>query len=175
VDHPEVLDRVVLIDCLPITEHLHRTNADFATRWWHWFFFAQPEIPERVIDADPLAWYAPKADPVTMGAENHAELLAAVQRPEVVRAMLEDYRAGLTIDRADEDADRAALRRISVPLRVLWSLQDDLEDLYGDPLKIWRSWADDVDGFGIDSRHHVAEENPVALTEALRAFFTTPR
>jgi haloacetate dehalogenase len=167
LDDPQAVDRLVLVDCLPVSEHLRRAGVEFATQWWHWFFFAQPEIPERVIDADPAAWYGAKADPATMGAENHAELLDAVARPEVVRAMLEDYRAGLSVDRAHEEADRAAGRRVTAPLRVLWSLRDDIEDLYGDPLKIWREWADVVDGFGVDSGHHVAEENPEELARAL--------
>jgi len=77
--------------------------------------------------------------------------------------MLEDYRAGLTIDRADEEADRAAGRRIEIPLLGLWSLQDDLEQLYGDPLVIWRDWATNLRGHGIDSGHHIAEEAPEAL------------
>jgi haloacetate dehalogenase len=177
LDHPQAVERLALIDCVPVSEHLRRADATFATRWWHWFFFAQPEIPERVINADPAGWYGPKADPAVMGAENHAELMEAVAQPEVVRAMLEDYRAGLSVDRAHEEADRAAGRRVTAPLRVLWSLQDDLEDLYGDPLDIWRGWADDVDGFGIDSGHHVAEENPEALVRALVGHFRpeTPR
>ncbi|WP_036963553.1 alpha/beta fold hydrolase, partial [Promicromonospora kroppenstedtii] len=176
LDHPGAVERLVLIDCLPVSEHLRRADAAFATSWWHWFFFAQPDIPERVINADPAAWYGPKADPRTMGAENHAELMAAVADPDVVRSMLEDYRAGLTVDRAHEEADRAAGRRVTAPLRVLWSLRDDLEELYGDPLAIWRAWADDLDGYGIDSGHHVAEENPEDLVHALVSHFrpTTP-
>jgi haloacetate dehalogenase len=171
LDHPQAVERLALIDCIPVSEHLRRADARFATEWWHWFFFAQPDIPERVINADPVAWYGGKADPAAMGAENHAELMDAVARPEVVRAMLEDYRAGLTVDRAHEEADRAAGRRVTAPLRVLWSLRDDIEDLYGDPLVIWREWADDVDGFGIDSGHHVAEENPEDLARALAGHF----
>lgn len=175
LDHPDRVDRLVLVDCLPIIEHLDRADARFATRWWHWFFFAQPEIPERVINADPVGWYAPKADRLMMGEENYRELLAAVQNPRVVRAMLEDYRAGLSVDRADEAADRAAGRRVTSPLRVLWSTRDDLPGLYGDVLAIWRTWADEVDGFGIDSGHHVAEEAPVALSRAVLDFLQAPR
>jgi haloacetate dehalogenase len=165
LDHPERTDRVVLIDCIPISEHLRRADARFATAWWHWFFFAQPETPERVINADPDAWYA--GDPDVMGRENHDEWRAAIHDPAVVRAMLEDYRAGLTIDRQHEEDDRAAGRKVTAPLLVLWTLRDDLEDLYGDPVRIWRDWADDVRGFGIDSGHHVAEEAPAELTRAL--------
>lgn len=110
-----------------------------------------------------------------MGAANHAEFLRAVRQPSVVRAMLEDYRAGLTIDRAHEEADRAAGRRLQMPTLVLWSRRDDLEELYGDPLRIWRDWADDVRGHGIDSGHHMAEEAPEALAAALTGFFGATR
>lgn len=171
LDHPERVDRIALMDCLPISEHLRRADARFATRWWHWFFFAQPEIPERVIMADPESWYAPKADPAAMGTANHAELMSAVRNPDVVRAMLEDYRAGLTVDREHEEADRQAGRRIESPTLILWSERDDLPSLYGDPLAIWREWAAAPVGFGIDSGHHVAEEAPGAVAHALARFF----
>jgi haloacetate dehalogenase len=168
LDHEDRIDHLALLDCIPISEHLARADARFATMWWHWFFFAQPDIPERVITADPDGWYG--GDPTAMGAENHAEWREAIHDPRVVRAMLEDYRAGLTIDRAHEEADKAAGRRLEVPLLVLWSLRDDLEQLHGDPLGIWRDWAGDVRGHGIDSGHHMAEEAPAALAHALIDF-----
>ncbi|MFD5102796.1 alpha/beta hydrolase [Streptomyces albidochromogenes] len=169
LDHPDAVSRVALIDCLPISEHLSRITDTFATQWWHWFFFAQPDIPERVINADPDSWY--RGDPRSMGRENYDEWREATRNPDVVRAMLEDYRAGLTVDKGHEEADRAAGVRIRCPALVLWSLRDDLEDLYGDPLKIWRRWAPDVRGHGIDSGHHVAEEAPEALAASLGEFF----
>lgn len=168
LDHPSHVTQVALLDCLPISEHLDRTDARFATAWWHWFFFAQPDVPERVINADPDAWY--HGDPRSMGEENFAEWRSAIHDPAVVRGMLEDYRAGLGIDADHERADQAAGRRLQQPLLVLWSKQDDLEDLYGDPLVIWHDWADNVSGHGIDSGHHMAEQAPEELTMALTAF-----
>ncbi|MFI1720678.1 alpha/beta fold hydrolase [Streptomyces sp. NPDC020489] len=170
LDHPEAVSRVALLDCVPLTEHLSRITAEFATQWWHWFFFAQPDIPERVITADPDSWY--RGDPEVMGRENYDEWRRATRNPDVVRAMLEDYRAGLTVDRRHEEADRAAGRRVTCPALILWSLKDDLEDLYGDPLAIWRDWATDVRGHGIDSGHHVAEQAPEELTRALTDFLS---
>jgi haloacetate dehalogenase len=123
-----------------------------------------------VITADPDRWY--RGDPQVMGQENYEEWREAVRDPDVVRAMLEDYRAGLTIDRQHEEADRAAGVRIECPTLILWSLRDDLEDLYGDPLKIWQTWATDVRGHGIDAGHHVAEEAPDALVASLGGFLT---
>jgi haloacetate dehalogenase len=173
LDHPGRVSRAALLDCVPICEHLDRAGAEFATRWWHWFFYAQPDIPERVINADPEAWYS--GDPASMGQENYDEWRAAIRDPDVVRAMLEDYRAGLTVDRAHEVADRAAGRRLTMPVLVLWSLGDDLADLYGDPLAIWRDWTTDVRGHGIDSPHHVAELAPGELAASLVPFFMAPR
>ena len=59
-----------------------------------------------------------------------------------------------------------------MPLLVLWSQRDDLEDLYGDPLVIWRDWAEDVRGHSIDSGHHMAEEAPNAVAASLCDFFS---
>jgi haloacetate dehalogenase len=169
LDHPAVVDRLTVLDCIPITEHLARCDARFASAWWHWFFFAQPDKPERAILADPDAWYG--GDPASMGEEAYAEFHRAIHDPPTVRAMLEDYRAGLGIDRAHEEADRAAGRRVTCPLLVLWSSRDDLEDLHGDPLAVWREWSTDLRGGGrIDSGHHMAEEAPDELADAILAF-----
>lgn len=173
LDHPGMVTRAAFLDCVPISEHLRRITPEFATAWWHWFFFAQPDTPERVILADPDAWY--RGDPRAMGAANHAEWRAATRDPRVVRSMLADYRAGLTVDRRDEEADRAAGNRVRCPALLLWSRRDDLERLHGDPVRIWRDWADEVSGHGIDSGHHMAEEAPEDLAEALIGFFGAER
>jgi haloacetate dehalogenase len=82
--------------------------------------------------------------------------------------MVEDYRAGPGIDRAHEEADRAAGRRVACPTLFAVSVHDDLEDIYGDPLAIWRAWADDVRQVRISSGHHMAEEAPEQVAAALR-------
>lgn len=159
------------MDGVPISEALDRCDAEFAHDWWHWLFYAQPDKPKQAILADPLAWYS--ADRHAMGAENHEEWKAAVTDPATVRAMLEDYRAGLDVDRAHENADRAAGRTVRCPTLGLWSTRDDMEQLYGDPLPIWRSWAPDLRGHGNESGHHMAEENPADLATALLNFLRT--
>jgi haloacetate dehalogenase len=106
-----------------------------------------------------------------MGQEAYEDYRRAIRDPATVRAMMEDYRAGLGIDREHDEADRAAGRRIGPPLLFLWAARDDLEDLYGDPLAIWRDWADDVRGQSIDCGHHIAEEAPTELAGRLSEFF----
>ncbi|WP_309126953.1 alpha/beta hydrolase [Microbacterium sp.] len=168
LDHPDRVSALGVFDGVPLTQHLDEGGTRFALHWWHWFFYAQPEVPERVINADPDAWY--RGDPEIMGAENHAEWREAVRQPHVVLAMLEDYRAGVTIDADHERADRAAGRRLAMPVLSLWSLRDDLEELVGDPRVVWRRWADRVAGHGIDSGHHMAEEAPDAVARAIADF-----
>jgi pimeloyl-ACP methyl ester carboxylesterase len=124
---------------------------------------------ERVINADPDAWY--RGDEARMGAENFADWRRAIHDPATVHAMCEDYRAGLTVDRAGEESDRAAGRRVRCPTLFLWSEHDDMEELYGDPLAIWSDWAEELSGARIACGHHMAEEAPEALAAALREFF----
>jgi haloacetate dehalogenase len=105
-----------------------------------------------------------------MGRANYDEWREAIRDLAVVRTMLADYRAGLTIDLRHEEADRVAGRRILCPTTVLWSAHDDLIDLYGDPAALWNAWAADIRSHSIDSSHHMAEEAPDALAAALLAF-----
>jgi haloacetate dehalogenase len=160
LDHPHAVDRLVILGDVPIGEALSRCDARFAQSWWHWFFMGQPApLAERLIAADVDAWY--DLDPTLMGAENYADVARALARPAVQHAMCEDYRAGLGVDRAADDADRNAGRQITSPLLVLWGIRDDLADLYdNDVLGVWRPWATELSGHGLDSAHHIAEEAP---------------
>ena len=169
LDHADLVSHLVVLEAIPIAEALDRCNATFAAAWWHWFFLGQTEtLAERVISADPDGWY--RIDMGAMGEEAWADLRRALHDPAVVHAMCEDYRAGLGIDRAHDDADRAAGRRIACPALVLWATGDDLGDLYDDIPGIWRGWADDVRAGTLECGHHMSEEAPNELTGALRAF-----
>jgi haloacetate dehalogenase len=169
LDHPDAVTHLGVLECVPIGEALARCDATFAASWWHWFFLGQTTKPaERVINADPDAWY--RIDPGPMGPAAWDDLRAALHDPAVVHAMCEDYRAGLGIDRHHDDADRAAGRRIACPLLVLWGGRWHLERWY-DVLGIWRAWADDVSGRPLDCGHYLPEERPEETAAELRTFF----
>jgi haloacetate dehalogenase len=141
----------------------------FALGYWHWFFLAQPApLPERMIGADPEAFYFRDG---RGSGHFHPEALAeyrrAIRDPATVHAMCEDYRAGLGIDRRHDEDDRSAGRRVTCPMLFLWSARDDLAELYGDPVAIWQAWATDLRAGSIDSGHHVAEEAPDELAAHL--------
>jgi len=173
LDHPDAVDRLVVMDGVPVVEALERCDARFASQWWHWFFLGQTAKPaERVICADPETWYGAWTtnSPDQLGPENHADFLAAIRDPATVHAMVEDYRAGLGPDRKADEDDRAAGRQISCPMMMIWSARDDMEQLYGDPLEVWRPWCPQIIGHGIDSTHHIAEQAPGELVRSLQDF-----
>jgi haloacetate dehalogenase len=169
LDYRERVTHLAALDAVPIGEALARCNSSFATKWWHWFFYGQASKPaERYISFDPDAWYG--GDPDTMGQEAYDDYREAIHDPETVHAMMEDYRAGLTVDRALDDADKAAGAQVECPILVLWATRDDMAELYGDPLAVWHEWGTQVHGGEIDSGHHIAEEAPVELVRELLSF-----
>jgi haloacetate dehalogenase len=172
-DHSEKVERVAVLDIVPAAEAWARADGRFMIEWWHWAFFAQPEpLAERLVGADP-EWYLTR-DPDRVRPweeEGLADYLEAYLDEETRHAMFEDYRANATIDRAHDEAERAAGRRLTCPLLVLWGRREDLEQLYGDPLAIWRAWATDVRGRGLDTGHFLAEEAPNEVARELARFF----
>jgi haloacetate dehalogenase len=170
LEHPGAIKRVVVLGDVPIGEALARCDARFAVAWWHWFFMGQPApLAERLIAADPAAWY--HLDQTAMEEENYADAMRAVTSPLVQHSMCEDYRAGLGPDRAVDDEDKAAGRKITAPLLVLWGSRDDLAELYDDDvLGVWQSWAANLSGYALDCGHHMSEEAPDELVHALLAF-----
>ena len=171
MDHPQAVTHLVVLDSVPIGEALARCDARFAAAWWHWFFLGNPAADtERVITADPEAWYRAHGKQEHMGHKSWIDLTEAIRNPATVHAMCEDYRAGLTVDRAHDDADKLAGRRVTCPTLVGWSTRDDMEQLYGDPVAVWRDWADTVTGTAIESGHHIAEEAPATLASAVLEF-----
>ena len=172
LDHPELVCGLVILEAVPISEALGRCDARFAQRWWHWFFFAQPDKPEAAINADPNAWYgAPERKRQRMGDEAFEDYQRAIHDPATVSAMLEDYRAGLGVDREHELADVRAGRQVACPMLLGWASGDDLGELYGKPAAVWARWcAHPVQEVVFDCGHHIAEERAPELAQAIAAF-----
>jgi len=173
LDYPDAVTHLVFMGAVPIVEALERADARFAAAWWHWFFFGQTAKPaEQWINRDPDAWYSPT--PEHMGDEAFEDLKRALANPEVVHAMVEDYRAGLGIDRRHDEDDRAAGRKVTCPTLVLWAARDDARELYGDLRPIWEPWAADLRVESVDCGHHMSEEAPEAVADRLLAFLGGP-
>ena len=84
--------------------------------------------------------------------------------------MCEDYRAGATIDRALDEADRAAGRNIAAPLLALWG-EHGIPAKGESPLEVWRRWADRRPRARHRCGHFLPEEAAEETAEALLGFF----
>jgi haloacetate dehalogenase len=146
-----------------------------ATTYYHWFFLAQePELPERLIAADPAYYLRTSIERWSAGTfPFDPSAVEAYVRwfddPAAISASCEDYRAGASIDLEHDVADREAGNRVRCPLLALWGLRGFVGRNY-DVLSIWRDYADDVRGGGLHCAHFLAEEEPDATIEALLEF-----
>lgn len=171
LDHPDAVTKLAVLDIVPTGDMWRRVDMEFGMVDWHWFFLAQPApFPEDVISAKPEAFYF-RGDRSRFHPEALEDYLRAVHDPSTVHAMCEDYRAGATIDRELDDADRGK-RRLACPLLALWAGRDELGRWF-DVVETWRRWADDVQGRALDCGHFLAEEAPDETYVALRGFFST--
>ena len=175
LDHPEAVERLMLLDIAPTRTMYERTTMDFARAYYHWFFLIQPApLPERLIAAEPQFYLRAKLGGWGSGGTDlfDARALAEYERcftPAAIHAMCEDYRASASIDlehdRADED------RRIECPLHVLWGERGVVHRLFS-PLADWRAKArGPVTGRATPGGHFIPEESPELLSDEMLAFF----
>jgi haloacetate dehalogenase len=171
LDDPHRVSRLAMLDIVPTGETWRRADAAFGRGYWHWYFLAQPApLPERMIAAAPDDFYGSRGGREHFAPEALAEYDRWARDPATLHAMCEDYRAGATLDREHDEADRTRRRRIACPVLALWGARNFLDDWY-DVLGIWRAWADDADGRALDCGHYLAEERPEETAAELRAFF----
>ncbi|WP_046214208.1 alpha/beta fold hydrolase [Paenibacillus wulumuqiensis] len=168
LDHPQAVRHLAVLDIIPTLEAYRRTDKEFAMGYWHWFFLSQPyDLPERLIGANPENYYF-HGNHDLFHPEALQDYLYHIHQPETIHAMCEDYRAGATIDCAIDEADHGQ-RKIQCPVLALWGEKGSLPQWY-DVLEIWREWADDVQGHGINSGHYLPEEAPEETYQALYSF-----
>ncbi len=175
LDQPERVERFAAIDIIPTLDMWDGMNADKALASYHWSFLAVPApVPERLIGADPefyvghlLERWAGRRDALDPAAV--AAYLGQFRDPAVIAASCADYRAGATVDRADDAEDRRRGNKIACPVLVLWG-RGYLSSKTASPLAVWRNWADDAREVALDCGHFVAEEKPAECAAALASF-----
>lgn len=178
LDHPGRLERLALLDILP-TALVWRAIRAGAQPAAHWEFLSQPAPkPEEEIGRAPIPYFEglmkkwSKADSLSfMDPRALHSYRQSFNEPSRIHAFCEDYRAGATIDREQDEADLAAGRTIACPVHLVWS---DFYLARGGavaPLDVWRkSFAPEASGIGIDFGHFVAEENAPATLASLKDF-----
>jgi haloacetate dehalogenase len=177
LDHPDAVARLAVLDIVPTGAVWACADATFALGYWHWAFLAQPApLPEQLILGSPDGfWLAVERMGIGEDARYPTEVVDAYRAqcrdPATVAAMCEDYRAGATVDRGLDDADRGR-RTIACPVLALWGANGALPHFYADPLTLWRPFAPEVRGHAIDGASHflVEDARHEVAAELLRFF-----
>jgi haloacetate dehalogenase len=176
LDHPDRVSSLAVLDIVPTADVWARADDKLALVYWHWGFLAQATpLPERLIAGDPDAYFDHHLLMIGLGTdpELYPDEVMAVYRRQLddvtaVNAICEDYRAGATIDRELDEADRG--RHIECPVLCLWGARGALPFLYGDVLAVWRPWAPGVSGRGVDASHFLVEDQPLQVAAELASF-----
>lgn len=173
LDWPELVRKAVFIDIAPTATMYERTDKEFASRYFWWFFLIQPEpFPEKLINFDPeyfLRHHIKGQLKIEGTLEENVfqEYLRSYRNPETIHAICEDYRAAATIDLADDKVD--ADKRIEAPLHLLWGARGTVGKLY-DVAQTWRDKATVVTGRALDCGHSPQEECPQEFLREIRLF-----
>lgn len=174
LDHPEAIQKLVVMDIAPTYTMYTTTDMEFARAYYHWFFLIQPfDLPERMIGNDPLYYLERKfgqwgRDSSAFTKEAFGEYLRCFT-PETTHASCEDYRASATIDIEHDQADIDAGKKIQCPVLALWGEKGFVGKKY-DVIAEWSKWADEVSGFGLPCGHYLPEEAPSETLAAVLGF-----
>jgi pimeloyl-ACP methyl ester carboxylesterase len=170
LDHPDAITHLASLDVLPTLDMwdiLHGVDASVA---FHLYLMAQPPgLPEEMIRRSADAFFGHFLDvwarnPDAIPAEVRAEYLRASRA--AVPSIVADYRASAGIDVEHDRADRAAGRRLTMPVTVV---QQDWGAALGfDAAALWKEWTVDLDHRTLDAGHFMAEEAPADVVGILR-------
>jgi len=176
-DHPEAVQRLMLLDIAPTLAMYERTTEAFARAYWHWFFLIQPPpLPEALIASDPVRYLrsvmgSRHAGLAPFAPEAMAEYERCIRIEGSAEALCEDYRASAGIDLEHDRADIAAGQRLVQPLRVLWGAHGVVGRCFDVPA-LWRERALDVSGAALPCGHYIPEEAPDPLFAEALSFFS---
>jgi haloacetate dehalogenase len=177
LDHPEAVERGVVLDIAPTDLMYARTDKGFATKYFWWFFQIQDApLPERFIGALP-GYYVESHLAIqskTPGAVTPEALGAYVRtysEPAAIHAVCEDYRAAAGIDSRLLTAARAAGQKITPPLLAIWGGKGTVGQDF-DVVGLWKQEAATVSGHSLPCGHLIPEEDPDGLLASLGAFLT---
>ncbi len=175
LDRPGVVRRLALLDIVSTMAVYEQVTMALASAYFHWYFLIQPRpLPETLIGHDPALWLNAvfrtlSPNPAAFSDATVSEYLRTFGTPEGIHAACEDYRAGATIDLANDRADAIAGRKITCPTLILWGARGVVGKNFR-PLETWHDLVAAPTGEAIDCGHFIPEEKPEETLRALRVF-----
>ena len=173
LDFPEAISRLIVLDIAPTHTMYARTNQEFATRYFWWFFLIQPNgLPEKMTGSDPeyfLRKHIASQVKIKGSVDESAiaEYLRSYEDPATLHAICEDYRAAASIDLEHDEADLDS--RVEAPLLAIWGDRSIIADIY-DVKATWEEKGARVSGRALPCGHAIPEEAPEELATMILEF-----
>ena len=174
-DHPQRVHTLTVLDISPTLRMFESTNMEFARAYYHWFLMLQPPpLPEQMLAGQVpfnLLGRIGREEPDLSKFNEEAvrEYVRCFADPAAIHASCEDYRAAGTIDLEHDRADRAAGRKLPMPMMTLWGANAVVGTMF-DCLADWKAVADNVIGRAMPSGHFVPEEAPQETLAEIERF-----
>ncbi len=174
-DHPQRVHSLTVLDISPTLRMFERTDMEFARAYYHWFLMLQPPpLPEQMLAGKVpfnVLGRIGRDEPDLSKFHEVAvrEYVRCYADPAAIHASCEDYRAAGTIDLEHDRADRAAGRKLPMPMMALWGAQGVVGNMF-DCLADWQDVANNAIGRALLCGHFVPEEAPQETLAEIERF-----
>ncbi|WP_370113001.1 alpha/beta fold hydrolase [Bradyrhizobium sp. USDA 329] len=172
-DHPDLVDRLVVMDNVPTRIVAREMKAKVAREYWFFMFHQIPDLPEALIAGREDIWLRHFFsdwchDPSTITGEAFETYVKAYRAPGAVRGAMADYRASAEDVAQDlEDADK----KIKCPVLSLWGQDFGAVGRLFDMKAIWSEMAENLTVAPIERCGHLPqEEQPDIVNKLLLNF-----
>jgi pimeloyl-ACP methyl ester carboxylesterase len=172
-DHPEVVDRLVVMDNVPTRIVAQSFDARIARAYWFFLFHQVPDLPETLIAGKERAWLRHFFsdwcyDPHAISGDAFETYVRAYEAPGAVRGALADYRAN-AVDVAQDKEDADVL--IQAPTLALWGEEFYAVGKLFDMASVWKGMARDVVTHAIPHAGHLPHEEQPEIVNRLLVDF----
>ena len=162
-DYPELINRLALIEIMPM-EYVYSLSAEEAAKkYWHWVFQVVPDLPETLIsgkEEEYLKFLLSRGDGLFDRLNSDGswhEYLSHWKKPGAVKAALSDYRASYKFDLPEYQEMVETEDKLNIDTLLLWAENGNLSGL---PVEeIWKQSINNVTGYELKNcDHYLLEE-----------------
>ena len=174
-DHPQAIDRLVVMDNVPTRIVAREFNARIARAYWFLIFHQIPDLPEALIAGREDIWLRTffsdwTYNPYAISGEDFEVCVRAYKAPGAVRGAMADYRANAE-DVEQDTAD--AHVKIACPTLSLWGADFYAVGKMFDMATVWAEMAVDLRTCAIPQCGHLPpEEQPDVVNKLLLEFLS---
>ncbi|MBF0753037.1 alpha/beta hydrolase [Jeotgalicoccus nanhaiensis] len=174
-DYPELINRLALIEIMPM-EYVYSLSAEEAAKkYWHWVFQVVSDLPETLIsgkEEEYLKFLLSRGDGLFERLNSDGsweEYLSHWKKPGAVKAALSDYRASYKFDLPEYQEMVESEDKLNIDTLLLWAENGNLSGL---PVEeIWKQSINNVTGYELKNcGHYLLEESGEEVAKCILKF-----